>query len=135
MERKKAEDMGLKPMALLRGYSFVGVEPKYFGLSPAKAIPAALKHAGVLLEDIDLIELNEAFAAQYIACEQELGLDRDKVNVHGGAIALGHPVAATGSKILTTLLYAMKQRDASLGLVSLCIGGGNGVAAVVEQLN
>jgi acetyl-CoA C-acetyltransferase len=135
MERGKAEDMGLKPMALLRGYSFVGVEPKYFGLSPAKAIPAALKHAGVSLKDIDLIELNEAFAAQYIACEQDLDLDRDKVNVHGGAIALGHPVAATGSKILTTLLYAMKQRDASLGLVSLCIGGGNGVAAVVERLN
>jgi acetyl-CoA C-acetyltransferase len=135
MERQKAESLGLKPMALLRGYSFVGVDPKYFGLSPVKAIPAALKQAGVTLDDIDLIELNEAFAAQYIACEQELKLDRSKVNVHGGAIALGHPVAATGSKILTTLLYAMKQRDANLGLVSLCIGGGNGVAAVVERLN
>jgi acetyl-CoA C-acetyltransferase len=135
MEREKAESMGLKPMALLRGYSFVGVEPKYFGLSPVKAIPAALKMAGLTLKDIDLIELNEAFAAQYIACERELNLDRSKVNVHGGAIALGHPVAATGSKILTTLLYAMKQRDASLGVVSLCIGGGNGVAAVVERLN
>jgi len=135
MEKKKAESMELKPMALLRGYSFVGVDPKYFGLSPVKAIPAALKAAGVTMNDIDLIELNEAFAAQYIACEQELNLDRGKVNVHGGAIALGHPVAATGSKILTTLLYAMKQRDASLGVVSLCIGGGNGVAAVVERLN
>ncbi|MCK5056479.1 MAG: acetyl-CoA C-acyltransferase [Candidatus Aminicenantes bacterium] len=135
MEREKAESMGLKPMALLRGYSFVGVDPKYFGLSPVKAIPAALKMAGVTLDDIDLIELNEAFAAQYIACERELNIDRSKVNVHGGAIALGHPVAATGSKILTTLLYAMKQRDASLGVVSLCIGGGNGVAAVVERLN
>ncbi|NIM14590.1 MAG: acetyl-CoA C-acyltransferase [Candidatus Aminicenantes bacterium] len=135
MEREKARSLGLKPMALLRGYSFVGVDPKYFGLSPVKAIPAALKHAGLSLDDIELIELNEAFAAQYIACERELNLDRDKVNVHGGAIALGHPVAATGSKILTTLLYAMKQRDATLGLVSLCIGGGNGVAAVVERLN
>lgn len=135
MEREKAQAMGLKPMALLRGYSFVGVDPKYFGLSPVKAIPAALDHAGLTLNDIDLIELNEAFAAQYIACERELNLDRSKVNVHGGAIALGHPVAATGSKILTTLLYAMKQRDAALGLVSLCIGGGNGVAAVVERLN
>jgi acetyl-CoA C-acetyltransferase len=135
MEREKAKSLGLKPMALLRGYSFVGVDPKYFGLSPAKAIPAALKHAGLSLNDIELIELNEAFAAQYIACERELNLDRDKVNVNGGAIALGHPVAATGSKILTTLLYAMKQRDAALGLVSLCIGGGNGVAAVVERLN
>jgi acetyl-CoA C-acetyltransferase len=135
MERGKAQAMGLKPMALLRGYSFVGVDPKYFGLSPVKAIPAALEHAGLTLNDMDLIELNEAFAAQYIACERELNLDRSKVNVHGGAIALGHPVAATGSKILTTLLYAMKQRDAALGIVSLCIGGGNGVAAVIERLN
>jgi acetyl-CoA C-acetyltransferase len=134
MEREKAQSLGLEPLAILRGYSFVGVDPRYFGLSPVKAIPAALEHAGLTLEDIELIELNEAFAAQYIACERELGLDRSKVNVNGGAIALGHPVAATGSKILTTLLYAMKQRDAALGLVSLCIGGGNGVAAVVERL-
>jgi len=135
MEREKARALGLKPMALLRGYSFVGVDPKYFGLSPVKAIPAALAQAGLTLNDMDLIELNEAFAAQYIACERELKLDRGKVNVHGGAIALGHPVAATGSKILTTLLYALKQRDAALGIVSLCIGGGNGVAAVVERLS
>jgi acetyl-CoA C-acetyltransferase len=134
MEREKAKALGLKPMALLRGYAFVGVEPRRFGLSPVKAIPAALKHAGVSLGDIDLIELNEAFAAQYIGCERELKLDRSKVNVNGGAIALGHPVAATGSKILTTLLYAMKSRNAGLGLVSLCIGGGNGVAAVVERI-
>lgn len=135
MDREKAKALGLQPMALLRGYAFIGVEPKRFGLSPVKAIPAALDHAGVSLGDIELIELNEAFAGQYIACERELGIDRSKVNVNGGAIALGHPVAATGSKILTTLLYAMKDRDAALGLVSLCIGGGNGVAAVVERLN
>ncbi len=135
MDRAKAQAMGLKPMALLRGYSFVGVDPRRFGISPVKAIPAALKKAGLTLGDIDLIELNEAFAAQYIACEQDLGLDRLKVNVYGGAIALGHPVAATGTKLLTTLLYAMKQRDAALGTVSMCIGGGNGVAAVVERLN
>jgi acetyl-CoA C-acetyltransferase len=135
MAAEKAKDLGLAPMAKLRGYAFVGVDPKYFGLSPAKAIPAALCRAGVALSDIDLIELNEAFAAQYLACERELKLDRTKVNVHGGAIALGHPVAATGAKILTTLLYAMKQRQATLGLVSLCIGGGNGVAVVVERLN
>jgi len=135
MDRAKAQAMGLKPMALLRGYSFVGVDPRRFGISPVKAIPAALKKAGLMLGDIDLVELNEAFAAQYIACEQDLGLDRLKVNVHGGAIALGHPVAATGTKLLTTLLYAMKQRDAALGTVSMCIGGGNGVAAVVERLN
>jgi len=135
MAAEKAKVMGLRPMARLRGYSFVGVDPKRFGLSPVTAIPKALEKAGIQLGDIDLIELNEAFAAQYIACEMELGLDRSKVNVHGGAIALGHPVAATGAKILTTLLYAMKQRDAALGLVSLCIGGGNGVAAVIERMN
>ena len=135
MERKKAKIMGLEPLALIRGYSFVGYEPKRFAMSPVKAIPAALKHAGLELSDIDLIELNEAFAAQYLACERELNIDRSKVNVHGGAIALGHPVGATGSKILTTLLYAMKERDAHLGLVSACIGGGNGVALVVERLN
>ncbi len=135
MEREKASSMGLKPMALLRGYAFVGIDPKHFGLSPVKAIPAALKQAGLTLGDIDLIELNEAFAVQYLACEQDLKIDRSKVNVHGGAIALGHPVAATGTKILATLLYAMKQRDVTLGAVSLCIGGGNGVAAIVERLN
>lgn len=135
MEREKALSLGLKPMAMVRGYSFVGVEPKYFGLSPVKAIPAALEHAGFSLNDIELIELNEAFAAQYIACERELKLNRNIVNVNGGAIALGHPVAATGSKILTTLLYAMKDWNVTIGLVSLCIGGGNGVAVVVERMN
>jgi len=135
MSAEKAKALGLSPMARIRGYAFVGVDPKYFGLSPTKAIPIALQRAGLALSDIDLIELNEAFAAQYLACERDLKLDRTKVNVHGGAIALGHPVAATGAKILTTLLYAMKQRKATLGLASLCIGGGNGVAVVVERLN
>jgi acetyl-CoA C-acetyltransferase len=135
MDRGKAESMGLKPMALVRGYAFVGYDPKKFGLSPIKAIPAALKQARLSLEDIDLIELNEAFAAQYIACERGLGIDRSKVNVNGGAIAMGHPVAATGSKILTTLLYALKDRDKQFGLVSACVGGGNGVALVVERLS
>jgi acetyl-CoA C-acetyltransferase len=135
MDSDKAKSLNLKPMAKIRGYSFVGVDPKRFGLSPVKATNVALEKSGLQLSDIDLIELNEAFAAQYIGCEQELDLDRSKVNVNGGAIALGHPVAATGSKILTTLLYAMQQRDVSLGLVSLCIGGGNGVAVVVERMN
>ncbi len=135
MDREKAAAMGLEPMALVRGYAFVGYDPKVFGLSPVKAIPVALKMAGLGLEDMDLIELNEAFAAQYIACERELAIDRSKVNVNGGAIALGHPVAATGSKILTTLLYALRDRDKQFGLVSACVGGGNGVAFVVERLN
>jgi acetyl-CoA C-acetyltransferase len=134
MERGKARELGLKPLALLRSYAFVGVDPKRFGLSPVKAINRALEVAKLKLADIELIELNEAFALQYLACERELGLDRARVNVNGGAIALGHPVAATGSKILTTLLYAMKRRNATLGLASLCIGGGNGVAAIVERL-
>jgi acetyl-CoA C-acetyltransferase len=134
MDREKAKAMKLKALALVRGYAFVGYDPKRFGLSPAKAIPAALKQAGLKLSDMDLIELNEAFAAQYLACERELKLDRSKVNVHGGAIALGHPVAATGSKILTTLIYALKDRGKSLGVASACIGGGNGVAVVVELL-
>lgn len=135
MDAEKAKSLGLSPMARIRSYSFVGGDPKRFGLSPVKATQVALKKAGLQLSNIDLFELNEAFAAQYIVCEKELGLDRSKVNVHGGAIALGHPVAATGSKILTTLLYAMKQRDMSLGLASACIGGGNGVAIIVERMN
>jgi len=109
MERGRARSLGIKPLALLRSYAFVGVDPKRFGLSPVKAINKALEIAKLKLGDIELIELNEAFALQYLACERDLKLDRARVNVHGGAIALGHPVAATGSKILTTLLYAMKR--------------------------
>ncbi len=135
MDAEMARDEGLQPMAKVRGYAFVGYEPKRFGLSPVKAIPAALDRAGLQIGDVDLFELNEAFAAQYLACERQLNIDRDKANVHGGAIALGHPVAATGSKILTTLLYAMKDRGATIGCVSACIGGGNGVALVVERIN
>jgi acetyl-CoA C-acetyltransferase len=134
MDAERARELGLKPVARLRGYAFVGYEPKRFGLSPVKAIPEALKKANLTLGDIDLIELNEAFAAQYLACERALKLDRAKVNVHGGAIALGHPVAATGSKILTTLLYALQDRGKTLGVASACIGGGNGVAVVVERI-
>jgi acetyl-CoA C-acetyltransferase len=135
MEREKAGALGLSPMALIRGYAFVGYDPKTFGLSPVKAMPAALKMAGLGLGDMDLIELNEAFAAQYIACERQLGIDRQRANVNGGAIALGHPVGATGSKILTTLLYALRDRDLQLGIIGACIGGGNGVAFVVERLS
>lgn len=135
MSEEKAREMGLKPMAVIRSYSYVALEPKSMGLGPALAIPKALNKAGLALRDIDLIELNEAFAAQVIACDRELKLDRSKLNVNGGAIALGHPVGATGAKILTTLLYALKNRDKKLGMVSLCIGGGQGVALIVERLN
>ncbi|MBN2497087.1 MAG: acetyl-CoA C-acyltransferase [Deltaproteobacteria bacterium] len=133
--REKAAELGAEPMARVRGYAFVGYEPKKFGLSPTKAIPQAIEMAGLKIEDMDLIELNEAFAGQFLACDRKLKLDRDKVNVHGGAIAQGHPVAATGSKILASLLYALADRGKTLGVVSACIGGGNGVAVVVERLS
>ncbi|NSW93042.1 MAG: thiolase family protein [Firmicutes bacterium] len=131
---EKAKELGLQPLAMIKSYSFVGLEPKHMGLGPAVATPIALKKAGMDLKDIDLIELNEAFAGQVIACIRELKLDRSKLNIYGGAIAMGHPVAATGTKILTTLLYAMKNLDKETGLVTLCIGGGQGVAVIVERM-
>jgi acetyl-CoA C-acetyltransferase len=135
MSERRAKELGVKPLAEIRSYSYVALDPKLMGLGPTLAIPAALKKAGLELGDIDLIELNEAFAAQVIACDRELKMDMGKLNVNGGAIALGHPVGATGAKILTTLLYALKKRDKNLGLVSLCIGGGQGVALIVERVN
>ncbi len=135
MSERRAKELGVKPLAEIRSYSYVALDPKLMGLGPTLAIPAALKKAGLELGDIDLIELNEAFAAQVIACDRELEMDMGKLNVNGGAIALGHPVGATGAKILTTLLYALKKRDKNLGLVSLCIGGGQGVALIVERVN
>ena len=135
MSQEKADQLGIKPMALVRSYSYVALDPRYMGLGPTIAIPKALKKAGLSLNDIDLIEMNEAFAAQVIACDRELKMDMEKLNVNGGAIALGHPVGATGAKILTTLLYTLKNRDKQLGLVSLCVGGGQGVALIVERLN
>lgn len=134
MSETLARELGLAPLAVIRSWSFVGLEPREMGLGPVLAVPQALGRAGLGLKDIDLIELNEAFAAQVLACGRELDLDLDKVNVNGGAIALGHPVGATGAKLLTTLLYALEARDLDLGLVSLCIGGGQGVAMVVERL-
>lgn len=134
LKREKAEELGIRPMARIVSYAHAGVDPKIMGIGPVPAVKKALDLAGLKLDDIDIIELNEAFAAQILAVERELKWDRSKVNVHGGAIALGHPVGATGVKILTTLLYALKNRDKTLGLVSLCIGGGQGVAIVVERL-
>jgi acetyl-CoA C-acetyltransferase len=134
MSEEKAAELGVKPMAVIRSYATAGVDPKYMGIGPVEAIPIALKKAGMTLKDIDLIELNEAFAAQYLAVEREMKWDRSIVNVHGGAIALGHPVGATGTKILTTLLYALKTYDKQVGLVSLCIGGGQGIAIIVERV-
>jgi len=135
MKEEKASELGVKPLARIVSYAHAGVDPAVMGIGPVPAVTKALKQAGLELKDIDIIELNEAFAAQILAVEKELKWDRSKVNVHGGAIALGHPVGATGAKILTTLIYALKSRDKNMGLVSLCIGGGQGVAIVIERLS
>jgi acetyl-CoA C-acetyltransferase len=135
MKEEKASELGVKPLARIVSYAHAGVDPAVMGIGPVPAVNNALEKAGLKLEDIDIIELNEAFAAQILAVERELKWDRSKVNVHGGAIALGHPVGATGAKILTTLIHALKTHDKAMGLVSLCIGGGQGVAIVIERLN
>lgn len=135
MKKERADELGVKPLARFVSYAHVGVDPNVMGIGPVPAVQKALDKAGMKLADIDIIEINEAFAAQILAVERELKWDREKVNVHGGAIALGHPVGATGAKILTTLLYALRDSDKNLGLVSLCIGGGQGVAIVLERMN
>jgi acetyl-CoA C-acetyltransferase len=131
----RAEAEGWKPVARIKGYASVGVAPRIMGIGPAPATRAVLKRVGMQLSDIDLFELNEAFAAQSVAVARELAVPDDKLNVRGGAIALGHPIGASGARILTTLLHAMQDRDLSTGLASLCIGGGQGIAMVVERLN
>jgi len=131
---KKVEELGLKPLAKVLSYAYVGVDPDIMGVGPIYAIPKALEKAGLELDDIEVIELNEAFAAQALACIRELGLDPDITNIYGSGIAMGHPVGCTGARIVVTLLTAMKERDARLGLASLCIGGGQGIAMVIERL-
>ncbi|MGI6766953.1 MAG: thiolase family protein [Lentihominibacter sp.] len=130
-----AEKKGLEPMARVISYSYVSIDPRYMGLAPIKAIPRALQKAGLTLDDMAIIELNEAFAAQVIACDRELNFDKSKLNIYGGAISLGHPVGATGAKLLTTLTYALKNQGKKYGLVSLCIGGGQGVAMIIENIS
>jgi acetyl-CoA C-acetyltransferase len=132
-DRETADRLGARPLGVVRGWATVGVPPRIMGMGPVKAIPKALERAGLELGDIDLIELNEAFASQALAVIRELGLDPERTNVNGGAIALGHPVGASGARILTTLLYEMRRREARYGLASLCIGGGQGIAMVVER--
>ncbi|HYT77270.1 MAG TPA: acetyl-CoA C-acyltransferase, partial [Vicinamibacterales bacterium] len=125
---------GLKPLARLAHWAYVGVEPTLMGMGPAPATRKVLQKAGLSLKDIDLIEVNEAFAAQYLAVEKELGLDRDKVNVNGGAIALGHPLGMTGTRLLLTLTLELRRRGLKRGLATACIGGGQGIAAVLETV-
>jgi acetyl-CoA acetyltransferase family protein len=127
-----ARTHGLKPMGRLVAWAVVGVEPSVMGIGPAPAARKALAKAGMQLDQVDLVEVNEAFAPQYLAVERELGLDRAKTNVHGGAIALGHPLAATGSRITIHLLHALRQRKQRFGLGAACIGGGQGAAVIVE---
>jgi acetyl-CoA C-acetyltransferase len=126
--------LGLKPMARIVGYAQAGVDPKVMGIGPVPATRSLLADTGVALEDIDLIELNEAFAAQVLACDRELHFDRAKLNVHGGAISLGHPIGATGARITTTLLHALVSHDKRLGLATLCISGGMGLSMLVENV-
>jgi acetyl-CoA C-acetyltransferase len=133
MSAETAREQGLTPMAVVRASASVGVPPRVMGLGPVDAIRKALERASVTIGDIDLFELNEAFAAQSIAVCRRLGLDEDRVNVHGGAIALGHPIGASGARVLTTLLHEMARREARLGVAALCIGGGQGIAMVVER--
>jgi acetyl-CoA C-acetyltransferase len=133
MEKERAKKLGLIPMATIRSFASAGVAPRIMGMGPVDAVRKAVAKAGIELGDLDLIELNEAFAAQSLAVIRELGIDTDKTNVHGGAIALGHPIGASGTRVLTTLLHEMVRRDARLGLASLCIGGGQGIAMVVER--
>ncbi len=130
--REAVDERRLSPIAKLRAWAVVGVEPTIMGMGPAPATRKVLQRAGLTLEDIDLIEVNEAFAAQYLAVEKELGLNRDRVNVNGGAIALGHPLGMTGTRLLLTLTLELRRRNEKLGLATACIGGGQGIAAVVE---
>jgi acetyl-CoA C-acetyltransferase len=133
MAASKAEELGIKPLAKIISYASAAVEPAYMGMGPVPAVRKALDKADLKMEDIELWELNEAFAAQSIAVLRELELDDSNVNINGGAIALGHPIGATGARILTTLLYAMEDTDAHIGLAGLCVGGGQGAAVIVER--
>ena len=134
LSREKAQEQGLKPLVRFVSFAVGGVPPELMGIGPIVAVPKALKRAGLALEDIGLIELNEAFAAQSLAVIRELGFDMEKVNVNGGAIALGHPLGCTGAKLTTQIIYEMSRRDVKYGLVTMCIGGGMGAAGIFENL-
>lgn len=133
MSKEKADELGIKPMATIKSYASAGVDPQIMGIGPVPATQKALKKAGMEIKDIDLIEANEAFAAQSVAVGKDLGFDPEKLNVNGGAIALGHPIGASGCRILITLLFEMEKRDAKTGLATLCIGGGQGTSMIVER--
>jgi acetyl-CoA acyltransferase len=129
-----ARERGLTPLARFAGFATAGVEPERFGIGPVPAIRKVLKQTGLDLDQIDLVELNEAFAAQVLACLRELPIDPDRLNVNGGAIALGHPLGCTGAKLATSLIYEMRRRQARYGLVTMCVGGGMGAAGIFERM-
>jgi acetyl-CoA C-acetyltransferase len=133
MSASKAKELGLTPLATIKAYSNAGVDPAIMGTGPIPATRKCLEKAGWAPADLDLVESNEAFAAQSISVNRDLGWDTEKVNVNGGAIAIGHPIGASGARILVTLLHEMQKRDAKKGLATLCIGGGQGVALAVER--
>jgi acetyl-CoA acyltransferase len=134
MDASRARELGLVPLARFVAFATAGVEPERFGIGPVPAIRKVLKRAGLTLDEIDLVELNEAFAAQVIACLRELPIDPGRLNVNGGAIALGHPLGCTGAKLTATLLFEMRRRQARYGLVSMCVGGGMGAAGIFERI-
>ena len=134
MTAEKARELGLKPMARIVSYAVAGVDPAYMGIGPVPATRKALKRANLNLDDIELIEINEAFAAQYLACERDMGWNRDIVNVNGSGISLGHPVGCTGARLVVTLLYEMEKRNLHRGLATLCAGGGQGFSTIVERI-
>jgi acetyl-CoA C-acetyltransferase len=133
MSKEKADELGLKPICTIKSYASAGVDPTIMGIGPVPSTKKALEKAGMDVSELDLIEANEAFAAQSVAVGRELGFDLDKLNVNGGAISIGHPIGASGCRILITLLYEMMKRDSKTGLATLCIGGGQGTAMIVER--
>jgi acetyl-CoA C-acetyltransferase len=133
MSARKASELGLKPLARIKAYASAGLDPKFMGMGPVPASQLCLKKAGWTHQELDLMEINEAFAAQAIGVNCHMGWDTSKINVNGGAIAIGHPIGASGCRILVTLLHEMIRRDAKKGLASLCIGGGMGAALAVER--
>ena len=133
MSESKARALGLTPMARIVGQATSGLAPKLVLMTPVEAVRKVAEKVGWNLKDVDLFEINEAFSVQVVAVMRELGIDPARVNVHGGAVALGHPIGASGARVLTTLLYAMKRRGAKRGIAALCLGGGNGVALAVEM--
>lgn len=135
MSEEKAKALGLKPLARFVSFAVGGVPPEVMGIGPVAAVPKALKYAGMELKDIDLIELNEAFAAQGLAVVRELGMDEEKVNVNGGAIALGHPLGCTGAKLTVQIIHELQRQGKEIGLVTMCIGGGMGAAGIIQMMN